>query len=51
MSKTLLILIAGILSAWLVIGFFTKNYDGDFLIILLFGVLVGYGVRKREEKY
>lgn len=50
MSKTMITLIAGILVAWLVINLFTKNFDGNFLITLLIGVFVGYGVRKKETK-
>ncbi|MEK4715898.1 hypothetical protein [Sporosarcina sp. FSL K6-5500] len=50
MSKTMITLIAGILVAWLVISLFAKNFDGNFLITLLIGVFVGYGVRKKETK-
>ncbi|WP_252504026.1 hypothetical protein [Sporosarcina sp. Marseille-Q4943] len=51
MSKTMISLIAGILFAWLVISFITKNFDGNFLFALLIGVFLGYGVKKKEGKY
>ncbi|PIC71211.1 tRNA U-34 5-methylaminomethyl-2-thiouridine biosynthesis protein [Sporosarcina sp. P16b] len=50
MSKSIMLLIAGILFAWLVISIITKNFDGDFLLILLLGVSIGYGVGKKEQK-
>lgn len=50
MSKYLVMLIAGILVAWVVIGLFTKNFDGNFLIIFLLGVFLGYGIKKKEAK-
>ncbi len=42
-------LIAGILVAWLVLSFFTKNFDGNYLFTLLIGVLLGYGAKKKED--
>ncbi|WP_186668036.1 hypothetical protein [Sporosarcina sp. BP05] len=50
MSKNIMLLIAGILFAWLVISIITKKFDGDFLLILLLGVFIGYGVGKKEQK-
>lgn len=50
MSKNIVWLVAGILFAWVVISFITKNYDGDFLLIILIGVFMGYGVGKKEKK-
>ncbi|WOV83657.1 tRNA U-34 5-methylaminomethyl-2-thiouridine biosynthesis protein [Sporosarcina jeotgali] len=50
MSKNIIWLVAGILVAWFMISIFTKNYDGDFLLILLLGVFLGYGVGKTERK-
>ncbi|WP_338657424.1 hypothetical protein V6B14_23380 (plasmid) [Sporosarcina psychrophila] len=50
MSKNIMLLIAGILFAWLVFSIITKNFDGDFLLILLLGVFIGYGVGKKEQK-
>ena len=50
MSKNLLWLIAGILFGWIIIIIFTKNVDGDFLLTLLLGVILGYGVGHKEKK-
>lgn len=50
MSKNIILLIAGILFAWLVISMITKNFDGDLLLIILLGVFIGYGVGKKEQK-
>ncbi|WP_158232396.1 MULTISPECIES: hypothetical protein [unclassified Sporosarcina] len=49
MSKNIMLLIAGILFGWLVISIIKKNFDGDFLLILLWGVFMGYGVGKKEQ--
>ena len=48
MSKTMLSLLAGILVAWLALGLITKNFNGEYLLTLLFGVFIGYGVKKKE---
>ena len=48
MSKAMLLLLAGIISAWLVMSFITKEFNEEFLLILLFGVFLGYGVGRRE---
>lgn len=48
MSKNLLWCFAGVISTWLILGFFTKDFGLDFLIILLLGVFTGYSVGKRE---
>lgn len=48
MSKSLLLLLAGTVSAWLIMGWITKNFNEDFLFVLLFGVFVGYGVGRQE---
>lgn len=50
MSKSLMLLIAGILFGWSVISIITKIFDGDFLLIILLGVFMGYGVGKKEQK-
>lgn len=50
MSKNLILLTAGILFGWIIISIFTKNFDGDFLLILLLGVIIGYGVGYKEKK-
>ncbi|PIC79439.1 tRNA U-34 5-methylaminomethyl-2-thiouridine biosynthesis protein [Sporosarcina sp. P18a] len=50
MSKNIMLLISGILFGWSVISIITKNFDGDFLLILLLGVSIGYGVGKKEQK-
>ncbi|WP_157129912.1 tRNA U-34 5-methylaminomethyl-2-thiouridine biosynthesis protein [Sporosarcina ureae] len=50
MSKNLILLTAGILFGWIIISIFTKNFDGDFLLILLLGVIMGYGVGYKEKK-
>ncbi|MDV6379279.1 tRNA U-34 5-methylaminomethyl-2-thiouridine biosynthesis protein [Sporosarcina sp. GW1-11] len=50
MSKSIIGLIAGILSAWLVISIITKSFDSDSLLILLLGVFMGYGIGKKEQK-
>ncbi|MDW0111161.1 hypothetical protein [Sporosarcina aquimarina] len=49
MSKNIIWLVAGILVAWFVISILTKNFDGDFLLVLLLGVFIGYGVGKKEN--
>lgn len=49
MSKSIIGLIAGILFAWVVISIITKSFDGDFLLVLLVGVFVGYSVGKKER--
>lgn len=48
MYKGIIWLIAGIIFAWLVLGIITKSLDGDFLLILLLGVFMGYGVGKKR---
>ena len=50
MSKTMISLLAGILVAWVAISLITKNFDGNFLITLLLGVFLGYGVKKKETE-
>ncbi|PIC96821.1 tRNA U-34 5-methylaminomethyl-2-thiouridine biosynthesis protein [Sporosarcina sp. P26b] len=50
MSKNLILLTAGILFGWIIISIFTKNVDGDFLLTLLLGVIMGYGVGYKEKK-
>ncbi|MCG7344751.1 tRNA U-34 5-methylaminomethyl-2-thiouridine biosynthesis protein [Sporosarcina sp. ACRSL] len=48
MFKSLFLLFAGILVAFFVFGFFTDNYDWEYLFIFSFGVLIGYVVKKKE---
>ncbi|MFC5603181.1 hypothetical protein [Sporosarcina koreensis] len=48
MSKTMILLLAGILVGWVAVSLLTKDFVGTFLIAILFGVLLGYGVKKKE---
>lgn len=48
MSKNLLMLLAGIVVGWLVLGIVTDHMDSEFLIAIVMGVLLGYGVKKKE---
>lgn len=50
MSKAMISLLAGILFAWLVISFFLKDFDWNYLFTLLIGVLLGYEVKKKETE-
>jgi len=49
LTKNLLLLLAGILFAWFGISFFTKSFDGNYLMTLLIGVFLGYIVKKEEK--
>lgn len=49
MSRAMISLIAGILTAWLAISMFTKDFDGNYLFTLLIGVFLGYEVKKKEK--
>lgn len=41
--------IAGIIFGWLIVRLFTKSFDFDYLLFLLFGFLIGYLVKKSER--
>ena len=47
--KHLLLAILGMVVAWLIIGFFTNNWNPDGLLILIIGFAGGYAVRKQAE--
>lgn len=48
MSKNMIFLVLGILTAWFVISFFTKDYSYEYLFTLFTGVFLGYGVGKKD---
>jgi hypothetical protein len=47
--KYLFLAIFGAIFAWLVLSFFTKNWDAQGLSILIIGIVVGYNTRKQTE--
>ena len=50
MSKNVVFAIAGMIVGWLIISFFTKGFDMQYIIGALFGFLLGYIVKKEEKK-
>ncbi|MGN7410878.1 MULTISPECIES: hypothetical protein [unclassified Sporosarcina] len=50
MSKNVILAIAGMIVGWLIISFFTKSFDMQYIIVALFGFLLGYIVKKEEKE-
>ena len=50
MSKNVILAITGMIVGWLIISFFTKSFDMQYIIGALFGFLVGYLIKKEEKK-
>lgn len=44
--KNLLLAILGVIMAWLVLGFFTSNWDENGLIAMILGIVLGFNIRK-----
>jgi hypothetical protein len=47
--KYLFLAILGAILAWIVLSFFTKDWDSQGLGILIIGIVVGYNTRKQTE--
>ncbi|WP_407268486.1 hypothetical protein [Radiobacillus sp. PE A8.2] len=48
--KSLLFLILGIGSAWLLVALVTRNFDSDNLFTLIIGAFAGYFVALNDKK-
>ncbi|MCT2536259.1 hypothetical protein NC661_13515 [Aquibacillus koreensis] len=48
--KSLLLLLSGMISGWLILGFITSDFDDTPLFALLFGAAVGFSVGKKQKK-
>lgn len=46
--KGLFFAILGVLAAWIVISFFTSNWDAALPIYLILGIVVGYQIGKQN---
>lgn len=47
--KNLTLTILGIISAWLTIGLITKDFEMPAMGLLIFGVIIGYQIAKKQK--
>lgn len=47
--KSLLLTILGAIVAWIVIGFFLKDFETNTLYAVVIGIIVGHSVAKRQK--
>ncbi|WP_139343080.1 tRNA U-34 5-methylaminomethyl-2-thiouridine biosynthesis protein [Fictibacillus arsenicus] len=47
--KNLLLAILGAIAGWLLWGLFTKHYETDSLLLLIFGIFIGHSIGKKES--
>ncbi len=47
--KGLLLAILGAIVGWLLWGLFTKNFETDSLLMLIFGIFIGHSIGKKES--
>lgn len=49
MMKNLLLAILGAIITWFVISFFTDDLEFNYLAPLIIGIVIGYGIGKRNN--
>lgn len=47
--KGLLLAIFGAIVGWLTWGLFTKDFETDSLLFLIFGIFIGHSIGKKES--
>lgn len=47
--KSLVFSILSIIFAWLAIGFITKDFDMAAMALLIFGLIIGYQIGKKQR--
>lgn len=48
--RSLFVAILGMLAGWFVYGLITQDFNGNLLTGFIIGILLGYKVRKDDEK-
>lgn len=46
--KSLSLAILGAITAWILLGVFTKDFETSSLIVLILGIVIGYSIGKKE---
>ncbi|WP_176140605.1 hypothetical protein [Halobacillus salinus] len=47
--RDLLVVVAGVLTVWIAYGLIFDDFDDRFLISMVLGIIVGYGVGKKQK--